>query len=146
MARRGIFLIQGIRLCERSAWRRSGFRLHFLSLSRLRESVGELFSNDVIVVTSQLCLQRVPRKPSVLSANSQSVGAGVVLKLWLTDMRKGKFYSYIELESKPAGPQRREKIVISLISRRLRVVKVLSSTLDPLGGEAFGVHLAHSHE
>lgn len=47
-ARKGILLIPGIRLCERSTWRKSGFMLHFPSSIRLCVSKGGVSSDDVM--------------------------------------------------------------------------------------------------
>lgn len=58
MARSGIFRIPGIRLCERSAWCSSGFKLHFLSLSRLWESS---WPEDVMFEMRQLCRSAMAR-------------------------------------------------------------------------------------
>lgn len=65
IARSGIFLIPGILLCERSALRSRGWRLHFRSLSKLRESAGVAAGSKEAIVNDQDTKKVVRYRPKM---------------------------------------------------------------------------------
>lgn len=90
IARSGIFRIPGIRLCERSAWCRSGFKLHFLSLSRLCASS---WPEDVMFGMRQLCNSAMPHRlqPCGPSRNQPGFFLLDLLKFGRADVRMSEF-------------------------------------------------------